>query len=112
MIAPLRREPCGRADEAWRCFLVTATQISEGQAQTTVRVRLKQVPLLTRSRKRVLNVIAAEPGVTMSQIAREFGWHVSAIDYHVYLLRQAGFVVRRKGARGYSYALYLNGEAP
>ena len=91
---------------------MTATQISEGQAQTTTKVRLKQVPLLTISRKRVLNVIAAEPGVTMSQIAREFGWHVSAIDYHVYLLRQAGFVVRRKGARCNSKLLYLNGEAP
>jgi len=91
--------------------LCTAVQISEGQAQTTIRVRLKQAVLLTRSRKRVLNVIAATPGVTMSQIAREFGWHVSAIDYHLHLLQQAGFVVRRR-ARGHKYALYLNGQAP
>jgi len=77
----------------------------------TVRVRLKQVVLLTRSRKRVLSVIAEKPGVTMSEVAREFGWHVSAIDYHLHVLRQAGFVVRRR-ARGHRYALYLNGQAP
>ena len=26
----LQAQPCGRADEAWRCFQLTATQISEG----------------------------------------------------------------------------------
>lgn len=92
--------------------MCAAVQLSEGQATTTTKVRLKQAVLLTRSRKRVLNVIAAQPGITMSQLAREFGWHVSAIDYHLHFLRQAGFVVRRKDVRGYSYALYLNGDAP
>lgn len=90
---------------------MSATTISECQAQTTVRVRLKQAVLLTRSRKRVLNAIAESPGVTMSEIARGFGWHWSAVDYHLHVLRQAGFVVRRR-ARGHKYELYLNGEAP
>lgn len=92
--------------------MCAAVQISERQAQTTTKVRLKQAVLLTRSRKRVLSAIGERPGVTMSEIARSFGWHWSAVDYHLHLLRQAGFVVRRKGARGYRYELYLNGQAP
>lgn len=46
------------------------------------------------------------------QLAKKFGWQWSAVDYHLHLLRQAGFVVRRKGARCNSYELYLNGQAP
>jgi DNA-binding transcriptional ArsR family regulator len=48
----------------------------------------------------------------MSELARRFGMHQSSIDYHLHVLGQAGFVVRRKGARGYSWQLYLNGQAP
>lgn len=47
----------------------------------------------------------------MSELARAFGWHVAAIDYHLHVLRQAGFVVRRR-ASGHRYGLYLNGVQP
>lgn len=92
--------------------MCAAVQISERQAQTTTKVRLKQAVLLTRSRKRMLSAIAERPGVTMSEIARSFGRHWSAVDHHLHLLQQAGLVVRRKGVRCNRYELYLNGQAP
>lgn len=91
--------------------MCAAVRLSHGQQTITTSVRLKQAPLLTRSRKRVLSAIGQNPGLTMSDLAREFGWHVGSIDYHLHLLRKAGFVIRQKG-RGHRYELYLNGDAP
>ena len=91
---------------------MSATLLSEGQATTTTKVRLKQAPLLTKERRQILTTIARSPGITMSEISRKHKHHHSWSDYHLHFLQQAGFVVRRKGARGYSYELYLNGEAP
>lgn len=113
--AETRSLRCGQGPAAgltWpgRSSMCAAMQLSERQAQTTTKVRLKRAMLLISSRKRLLSAIAERACVAMSEIAHSFGWHWSAVEYHPHLFRQVGFVVGRR-EHGHPYALYLNGEA-
>jgi predicted transcriptional regulator len=75
------------------------------------RTRLKQASVFSPTRLAILRAVAAEPGASMSRVARAIERHPSVVSIDVHLLRQAGLIVLEKPRGKRSASLRLPGGA-
>ncbi|MEL9989990.1 MAG: helix-turn-helix transcriptional regulator [Thermoproteus sp.] len=74
--------------------------------------RGKYAPALSHKRRQVLELLKKRGPLTVSQIARELGASIGAVQWHLYVLEREGFVRRVQSGGLTFYTTRQHAESP
>ena len=52
-----------------------------------------RAPVITEKRARIVSILRERPGLSKTALARELGFDVSSVDYHLHVLAKARLVI-------------------